>query len=86
MLRMYATNVVIAKDIEEIRNFKQVLLTPWDFPLKLWNLSLMCSGVYNEETLPGFLIEKIDLSPRSTMRHWLEDNRKVILEDLAHQA
>lgn len=48
VLRRYANDADIAKTNEEIRIYKQGLLTPWDFFQALWDLTLRCGGVYNE--------------------------------------
>lgn len=46
LLRLRATDTAIAIAYDRIRNFKQGNLIPWDFPQKLWDLTLCCGGIY----------------------------------------
>lgn len=47
----YATDAVIAKAKEEIKNFEQESLMPFDVFYKLWDLTLRRGGIYNEQAL-----------------------------------
>lgn len=85
-LSRYATDAVISKATEDIRNVEKGSLKPFYFSQKLWDPTLRCGGIYKEQTLRGFFVEENDLSIGSTMRHWWTDIREAILENLAYQA
>lgn len=68
LLSSCANDAVIASVDEEIRNFKQGSITPWDFSEKLCNLTLGCDFVYKKQMLRRFFVEDIDLSIRSAMQ------------------
>lgn len=68
LLRSYIIDTVIAKAKEKLGNCKQGLLTPCNAGQDLWDLSLSCSGVYNELALKAFSAESNDFSIRNVMR------------------
>lgn len=86
LLGHYAPYPVMAKADETIRNFVQDTLTPWIFFHKLCNLSSKCDAEYHQQMLLGFLVQRIKLSIRSTIRSCWADNQETTLEDVAHQA
>lgn len=84
-LTRYATDTIFAKDGEKIRNVKQGSLAPWGFFQKLWDRTLRCGVIYNEQSIQGLYVDYIDLCIWSTMRQWWVDMREAILKDLLHQ-
>lgn len=85
LLRCYTTDTPIAKADEKIHNFRQGLLALRDISQNLLDLTLRFSGVYNEQTLIGFLVEDIFLSIRSIMCRWWAGSRGATLEYLMCQ-
>lgn len=84
-LKDYDTDAVIAEADEETWRFKQGSLTPWDFFLKLLDLTLLYSGVYNELMLRKLFFKNIELSIRSTMRRRWADDEEATPWDLAYE-
>lgn len=85
VLGCLATDTVITRADEEIHNFKQVSVTPWDISEKLWDLEIWFGGVWNEQTQCQICVEGISLIISSTLRSWWADTREAILKDLANQ-
>lgn len=63
----YAVHAEISSADEESCNFKQSLLTPWDFSQKLHNLQVRCRCRYIQRTLLGIFVAGVDPSMRSIM-------------------
>lgn len=86
LLRCHATDAVMPKGDDEIRNLKQRSWTLRDFSQRVWDFTLRCEAVYNKQTLRGFFTEGFVLAILSIMWHWWANNREATLEGLAHLA
>lgn len=60
LLNWYGSDSIIIKAVEEIQNFKQCTLTPWNFSQKYptWHL---VAQTYTMKTLRGFLSKMLEL-------------------------
>lgn len=70
LLGRYATDAVIAMTNENIENFQQGFLTKSVSPEKVWDLILGGGGMYNQQTIYGFFVERIDSSVYRAMLQW----------------
>lgn len=81
-----ATDADIARADDKICRFEKDFWTPWDFSRNLWDITLRCGGLHQEQTLRGLFGEGIDLNIWSTMRRFWADNQEATVEDIAYKA